>query len=673
MSKQKKEEGQKRITVQLLARLILMVTTAMVVVTAFITINASGVIKDKVKEGLYQESRANSEDISQMMAGVKNYYDGLADSIEDANFENDQQILDTLADSMKKYEGEVSDVYIGLADKTFLDGGGWIPDADYDPTTRGWYTDGVDKDEMTFLDPSMDMVTKKIVVCCARKIELKDGRKGVISIDVVLAGVSKTASSFKPLKTGSSMLYSGETIIASPASKQVGKTISDYKDDNFLQDVNTYLKKGGSKNVEIIEGTDGNTYYISFNKVDGTDWILTSHVVESVVMKPVYKFVYLTIIITVVILLIGAVLMVEICQRMIAKPVNKLTDTITCITDGDFSVDIEEDANKNEIGIMNDMMARYVKKMRKQMEGIKIVSDKLTEEAGNSKSASETLNEKANEQSHAMQQIHGVMDGMADAVVELANNATTLAQEITDLSERSSTTKETMESLVDKAKNGQTDMERVQTGMKTIAESMDNMNEVVVRVDESAKQINSIIDIISSISEQTNLLSLNASIEAARAGEAGRGFAVVASEIGSLAQNSAESTKQIFDIVKEITGQIQQLSESSKENQAKIEESVEAVNMAGSTFEEIFENLDEAGTIINEMIDRVTKVDEIATNVAAISEEQSASTEEVTATTTDLASSAEAVADSSLGVDRSATTVSDSAGKIADFLNIFKF
>jgi hypothetical protein len=111
----------------------------------------------------------------------------------------------------------------------------------------------------------------------------------------------------------------------------------------------------------------------------------------------------------------------------------------------------------------------------------------------------------------------------------------------------------------------------------------------------------------------------------------------------------------------------------AKENQVKIEESVEAVNMAGETFEEIFKNLYEAGEIIGEMIERVTKVDDIATSVAAISEEQSASTEEVTATTTDLASSAEAVAESSHGVDKSATTVSDSAGKIADFLNVFKF
>lgn len=97
-----------------------------------------------------------------------------------------------------------------------------------------------------------------------------------------------------------------------------------------------------------------------------------------------------------------------------------------------------------------------------------------------------------------------------------------------------------------------------------------------------------------------------------------------------------------------------------------------AVNAAGTTFEEIFRNLDETSEIVSDMIDKVGTVDEIATSMAAISEEQSASTEEVSATATHLASSAEQVAENSRDVDHSATTVSESAEQIEKMISVFQ-
>ncbi|MCR5785908.1 MAG: methyl-accepting chemotaxis protein [Eubacterium sp.] len=658
------------ISIQLLRILIPVVIVAMLIITLILSLRAKEIIQNEAANGLYNESRANATDIAELIEGITNYYDGIADVIENAEFKNDTEIYNVLALSMAEYSDVVTDSYIGFSNLDFIDGSGWVPEDDYDPTTRAWYTTGEGVSEMTLGSPSYDLTTGAMVVCASRAVNLKDGRSGVLSVDIVLSGISQTVGEYTPAETGESMLFDGTSIIASVNSDYVGTDVSEHTDDEFLQAVSTIVTSGETDQITTVKA-GGKYCYVSFNSCEGTDWTLVSYVEVSSVLAELRTFITISAVISLIIIILMIILMTRTINVLITKPVSKLTDSIVRIAAGDFTVDIPE-GGKNEIGVMNNNMHDYVEKMRDTLTEIKSMTGQLATEAVNSKNVSGDLNERADDQAKAMQQIQITMDDMSSAVDELAGNASSLASQVSDLTEYSMKTKETMKELVSTAREGQRDMENVQNGMTDVSKSMAEMNRVVSIVDESAKKIDSIVEMINSISSQTNLLSLNASIEAARAGEAGRGFAVVADEIGALARNSAESASQISAIISEITIQISDLSDKAEKNMAEINSNMDSVNTAGNTFENIFRSLDETSLTVEEMISQISNVNEIATSMAAISEEQSASSQEVTSTATMLAQGAEQVAENSRGVDESASVVSDSSTRIEDLINVFK-
>lgn len=667
MANTKEKSG--KISVQLLLVMIPMIAFFIVLIAVIIFANATSVITDEATNGLSKESKANANDISKEMNMIRGYYNGMADSLEEASLDK-AGIKKVIMPGKTEFPDLVNDVYVALSDKSFIDAADWEPDEGYDPTTRGWYVSGHESSSIVFGKPDIDLDTKEMVVNGSRRVAFKDGKDGVLSTDILLKSVSTAVSEYTPLGKGKSMLFAGPTIIGSPTADYVGADVTTLTSDSFIQSIYAEITAGHQGSVASIKNNKGKDYYVSIESIEGTDWTLVSYVSRADVLQDLNRLGIITVAMVLAMLIVSTLIILFLVRTMITKPVNNLTNTIIRIAEGDFTVNIARGGN-NEIGIMNNRMGDYVDRMRDTLGEMKKVTNDLADESENSMNAAKNMSEQAERQSQSMEQIHDAMEGVAQSVTELATNATELAQSVSDMTEQGGATRKIMDDLVEKARKGQQDMDHVQENMGTISVSMTEMNDIVVSVDEAANKINTIVEMINSISSQTNLLSLNASIEAARAGEAGRGFAVVATEIGNLANDSANATTEIGTIIKDITEQIKTLTDHSQASMEEIAKSSEAVSDTSETFTLIFEALNKAGSTVNDMVGKMDKVSDIAATVAAIAEEQSASTEEVTATVEVAAVSAQSVAEESRSVDDSAATVAESSNRIGAFVDTF--
>lgn len=436
----------------------------------------------------------------------------------------------------------------------------------------------------------------------------------------------------------------------------------------IAQMLRTIPKSGDLPVNKLRDGSE--SYYVITQPFSGMPWAMVACLPESYVTDDLVAINIRMILIITALLLTVTILVSVIISRILA-PVKRLTGTLTTITDGDFSINISS-AGNDEIAVMSSALEDFIVIMREVITDIRTVSDQLSEHSASAKTVSEALSDTSQTQAESMGDMQVTLDQVADAIQELAQHASTLASVVDTTNRDGIAANEKMQQTVIVAAKGREDMEQTAAAMSSIVSAMRELKEAVAEVGTSTAQINSIVQLISEIAEQTNLLSLNAAIEAARAGDAGKGFAVVADEIRKLADVSSSSASRIEHIIAAVNHQVDDMVERANESVTYIEDNSSRITASREIFDHIYQDVSETGGVLKHIVEQIHQVDDVATNIAALSQEQSASAEEILASTHVLAETSLRISDDSKIMAESTETVSEASFTLAEHMRRFK-
>jgi len=258
--------------------------------------------------------------------------------------------------------------------------------------------------------------------------------------------------------------------------------------------------------------------------------------------------------------------------RSITRPLAGAVDVAQQVAAGDLTADIRV-GSRCEVGALMAALKTMTENLRKTVTEVRTGTETIVTASQQIASGNLDLSSRTEEQASSLEETASSMEELTSTVRQNADNArqaNVLAKNASQI-----------------AAHGGEVVSQVVTTMASI--------------NESSKKIGDIIAVIDGIAFQTNILALNAAVEAARAGEQGRGFAVVASEVRNLAQRSASAAKEIRGL---------------------ITDSVAKVDAGGRL-------VDDAGATMQEIVQGITRVTDIMSEIASASAEQTVGIEQI--------------------------------------------
>ena len=615
----------------LLSKISIYFAIIIVIITQISIKLAADNLEELTNNILVLESKSYATEISGWWSGVSERVTQTANILRSTPDMPDESIRSVLL-YVTEQDPDSQDVYLANGKTSvFIDGSGWIPGDDFVFTDRAWYQGAIaNNGEIYSSEPYLDASTGKTCLACA--IMIRDGV--VLSSDVTFDKVEERVAGFHSVSADAKYYIVNKdtkAILVSNVEGIAGQTLNDTTDPvaiglaAIFDSMNTDAAGAGER-VITAKSAAGSMMYTATD-IEGTSWAVVNAVPSSLLSNSILKVMLVTFASGLLLLVLASVLLYISISKAI-NPVSKLTERVSDISKGDFTVTIVPEGN-NEITTLSESLNDYIEKMRATLNTLSGISGEMNQSAGRCYDISHILSNANDNQGESLELLNSTLTDMNASIEDVARAATDLAQTSGQLTQNAEDVMNLCNETLDASSKGKEEMAVMTKNVSTLSDTIGELTTIIRDTAKSVEEITGITDTINAISSQTNLLSLNASIEAARAGENGKGFAVVATEVGQLAKQSSEATETIRGLIEEVTKNISEINHKADICVQDMESCLNGVEGANESFDRIYSDVAKATEGISEIARGVERINDVASNNAASTQEQASSINEV--------------------------------------------